>query len=161
MKSSIFFNLNFVKSIAHINGSFVSPLISICSKCLKSLNDYDEFSSRATEIQQEVKNLLGNKILIKQESDEDVEIYSPLLIDNLPVLKSEEIPERKKVAQVKIAKKIATQSTHKLYECEYPGCDRSYKEKFDLKDHFMRVHSDQRPFTCEICGKFLRSSKDF
>lgn len=145
--------------LADITNSLISHFISICSNCLKNLNDYDEFSSKAQEIQLEVKNLLDLKVIIKQEvivEDLNVQNYPEIVIDELPVIKVEEIPiiKEKSAQKVKKIQKIASKPAQKRHACDFPGCDRSYKEKSELRDHFLRVHSDERPFTCEICGNF-------
>ncbi|MCP3666225.1 MAG: hypothetical protein GY696_27625 [Gammaproteobacteria bacterium] len=36
-------------------------------------------------------------------------------------------------------------------------CSKCFKQPCDLKSH-LRIHSDERPFKCEICAKGFRQS---
>ena len=43
-----------------------------------------------------------------------------------------------------------------LYSCEI--CHKSYKYKHYIKKHMM-IHTGERPFNCDICGKYFIQKK--
>ena len=40
----------------------------------------------------------------------------------------------------------------KIYFCPFEGCDKSFTAAYSVTLHY-RVHTGNRPFQCEICGK--------
>jgi hypothetical protein len=36
------------------------------------------------------------------------------------------------------------------YSCDYPGCNKKFKESPECKNHKARVHSENRPFPCDV-----------
>lgn len=42
------------------------------------------------------------------------------------------------------------------YKCKEEGCMSSFKQLTDLKTHMACIHSDLRPFSCEICGQTFK-----
>ena len=51
---------------------------------------------------------------------------------------------------------MQTQHTdEKPFVCQYPNCDKAFKRKDKLQDHY-RMHSNETPYQCAICGKAYR-----
>ncbi len=51
---------------------------------------------------------------------------------------------------------MQTQHTdEKPFTCQYPGCDKAFKRKDKLQDHY-RMHSNETPYQCPLCGKAYR-----
>lgn len=47
-----------------------------------------------------------------------------------------------------------------LYSCPVSTCKSEYKNKFNLKKHFERVHLGKRPHKCEKCSKFFANKQN-
>ncbi|KAG5667642.1 hypothetical protein PVAND_015616 [Polypedilum vanderplanki] len=62
--------------IEQISGFSINSFDMICINCTKKLNDFDEFSSKAEKIQNELCSLLNHKIQIKQEPKEEFDNVS-------------------------------------------------------------------------------------
>ncbi|CAO1619588.1 unnamed protein product [Jaminaea pallidilutea] len=41
----------------------------------------------------------------------------------------------------------------KVYTCKVPGCGKLFKRSEHLKRHIRSIHTDEKPFLCEICHK--------
>mmetsp|Transcript_29605 Transcript_29605/g.33924 ORF Transcript_29605/g.33924 Transcript_29605/m.33924 type:complete len:93 (+) Transcript_29605:393-671(+) len=41
---------------------------------------------------------------------------------------------------------------HFEYICKYDGCNKTFSKTYNLVYHF-RVHTSEKPFVCEFCGK--------
>ncbi|PWN30111.1 hypothetical protein BDZ90DRAFT_257208 [Jaminaea rosea] len=41
----------------------------------------------------------------------------------------------------------------KVYTCKVPGCGKLFKRSEHLKRHIRSIHTDEKPFTCQICHK--------
>ncbi|XP_069673071.1 zinc finger protein 436-like isoform X23 [Periplaneta americana] len=52
--------------------------------------------------------------------------------------------------------KLADIADRPIYKCKI--CERKLSTKSNLKIH-MRIHSDERPYTCHVCGKQFRTPK--
>ncbi|KAG0248145.1 hypothetical protein BG011_000425, partial [Mortierella polycephala] len=60
----------------------------------------------------------------------------------------------------KKVKKCKKQTSAKLFKCDFENCIVTCKRKHDLKRHQMTQHSDEHPYSCDICGKrFQRTDK--
>lgn len=55
---------------------------------------------------------------------------------------------------------IHRQATHLnvVYLCSF--CDRSFNQKQQLTGHIGRLHSDERPFHCDMCGSKFKAKND-
>lgn len=50
---------------------------------------------------------------------------------------------------------ITRHSNDKPYVCQIAGCDKSFKRKDKLQEHY-RSHSNAKPYKCDKCGKSYR-----
>ncbi|XP_070560497.1 uncharacterized protein [Ptychodera flava] len=41
----------------------------------------------------------------------------------------------------------------RAYVCPVANCNKAYASETTMTYHYQRVHTEERPFTCEICGK--------
>jgi len=57
------------------------------------------------------------------------------------------------ISPSKLNKHISSHTQERIFECDAEGCDRRFVRKDTLVAHVLQVHSKERPFVCEECGK--------
>ena len=45
-------------------------------------------------------------------------------------------------------------------KCEFPGCDKLFSSRYNLKRHFETTHQNIKRFICEVCDKPLSSKQN-
>ncbi|XP_026468088.1 zinc finger protein 271-like [Ctenocephalides felis] len=48
----------------------------------------------------------------------------------------------------------------RLHSCSHPGCTRSFNRPEHARAHYMRAHTTERPYQCEVCLKGFCQSGD-
>ena len=48
---------------------------------------------------------------------------------------------------------LRSHTGEKPFLCEVEGCNKSFTQRTNLKQHILEVHDGYKPFSCEICGK--------
>lgn len=51
--------------------------------------------------------------------------------------------------------------TFQVFCCMYPGCEKEYGTKFNLKRHVVVYHLKQKQVECPICGKNFRVLQNY
>lgn len=46
---------------------------------------------------------------------------------------------------------MKTHTQQKIHSC--PGCKRTFKTNAEMKEHYVKDHTDDKPFICEVCNK--------
>jgi uncharacterized Zn-finger protein len=49
------------------------------------------------------------------------------------------------------------------YPCTFPGCSKGFYKKYELNEHIVRFHTNERPILCEYegCGKSFARQKNY
>lgn len=159
---------------------------SVCRDCIKLIDSYDEFHTKAMQIQDRILRLMNEShvetVVIKTENikqedqddygDEDAVWTTGGMFHNEDILTDSDA-----LADVLIAKKICCDlcndsfddlesldshflSAHKTYNgfvCNF--CPRSFLNKSNLRSHIL-THSEYKKEICEICcARFRTKSK--
>lgn len=142
---------------------------------MEKICEYDEYSTKAEQIQTELQMILAGKDEATQEEltnvvviEEYLEEMDVLQSDYDQQLKSEEPEERQqKERKAKKAKKITEKLPKKkkapyrrpkfaaMLSCPEPGCTRRFFERKLYNSH-VQYHAKERSFVCE-CGKDFKT----
>jgi KRAB domain-containing zinc finger protein len=80
-----------------------------------------------------------------------------------PVLKTCESPviverERSRGKDLTMSQ-VNVDQNERIFKCEHEGCTSSFRTRSSLRDH-QKVHSEERPFTCNYCPSSFKSSSN-
>lgn len=107
------------------------------SRCLENSHELQELRREAQRYQQkslvlDVASSLGDN------EDEDEEEYQQTEDDTSP----------------------QSEKASKTYTCKVEGCSKTFKHLTSFIMHGKCIHSDERPFTCDICSKSFKTSSN-